>query len=108
MYGQVRVQLKELDQMVYAITDQRILEIFGNEALHVFSYSRSDIDKVARVETREGRGDLIYAAPALVLSPVVSLTNRKMVGIRDVRVVHELVLRTFKDEPEVSATRAAL
>ena len=98
MYGQVRTQLKGLGQTVYAITNQRIVEVFGNEALRVFSYSRTDIDKIARIETREGRGDLIYATPALAISPLISLTSRRMVGIPDVRAVQELVLRTFKDE----------
>jgi hypothetical protein len=95
--GRMRVQLKELQHTLYAITTQRIVEIVGNEAPRVLSSSRADIGKIERIETRNGWGDIIYSAPVPGVSPMISLTTGRMVGIPDIRAVQELLLKTFKD-----------
>lgn len=96
--GRIQVQLKELQHMIYVITNLRIVEIVGNETPRVLSSSKADIGKIERIETRNGRGDIVYSTPPVSpISPMISLTTGRMVGIPDIRAVQEILLKTFKD-----------
>ena len=100
LHRQIQADLKKLQQTMYAITTQRIVEVSGTSVVSATSYSRKEIGKIDRIETQDGWGDIIYSSPLVLLPaicPQVSLTTGRMVGIPDVRVVQELLLKTFKD-----------
>lgn len=50
-----------LRQMIYAITNQRVIILRRGATLTVDSYARNDIGRITRRERPDGSGDLIFA-----------------------------------------------
>ena len=84
---------------VYAITDRRILIIVAGRSKKVQSHGEGDIGNIERVERADGSGDLTFAKHIYKDGEGSQRANDvKFVGIPEVRVVEDLVRKTFHKE----------
>jgi hypothetical protein len=98
-YAKQRARRSDLQHIVYAITNQRILVISnyeGREGVH--SYTRQDLGRIERIERHsDGCGDVIFGINQSGQGGQQAAAAARFIAIPDVRGVEALLLRTFKD-----------
>lgn len=97
--------LRALRYTIYAITDQRalLLTAVPGKSRGVVSYAKADIGTISRFEGKEGWGDLVFGLPR-----TTAIGGRRVVasasfgGIPQVRMVEEILFRTFKQDEKAA------
>lgn len=93
--------ITNLKQTIYGITNQRVIVMTATaQNFIVNSYRANDIGQINRVETGGGWGDVSYGKARHIQRGRRTITLvEKLVGIPDVRLVEDLLVKTFKSAP---------
>lgn len=104
-YAKRRSGHANLQHIVYAITNQRILVISTvHHQARVRSYTRAEIGRIQRLERqKDGCGDIIFGQGQPGQGEQNAAAAPRFIGIPDVRRVEEILLRTFKDVDSVTS-----
>jgi hypothetical protein len=84
---------------LYGITNQRIIVMTATkQGLTVSSFTREDIGQINRIETGGGWGDIMFSKPRQIQRGTRSIAVvSKLGGIPNVRLVDDILTRTFKN-----------
>lgn len=90
-----------LRHTIYGITNQRVIVMTATaQNFIVNSYRENDIGQINRIETGGGWGDVSYGKARHIQRGSRTITIvEKLVGIPDVRLVEDLLVKTFKSAP---------
>jgi hypothetical protein len=75
-------------RIIYAVTDRRVLIITAGEKRSVMSFGRADIGAIERIEGSGEKGDIVFGWQR----------NIRFTGVPHVRMVEQILFRTFKGE----------
>jgi hypothetical protein len=97
--------VRALRSTIYAITNERalIMTTESNVQRGVVSYLKSDIGSISRHEGKDGWGSVIFGLPrpSMIRGRQV-MASASFGGIPQVRMVEEILFRTFKQDEQAA------